>query len=231
MKSDLNQALSVYGLNEAELNKPIGAMRHRYNRLCNNYQKHSSGKQKLITLTQRPSPNYNSQHQQKLNHYGIFKNRYYHTLEDKQARKYRMNHQDIISSLSPTKFYVCMTETMRLFNEVMHLFGKSTDCIDEVYIEQTRDALSKFEKQWMYTSQIMGIDTSLGAKYHYLSHCVAYMDLWKIPLGFLSEQSIEGANKVYGNILKRYKNQRGLLKIKYSMHQLLLITSPTYQSY
>ena len=76
----------------------------------------------------------------------------------------------------------------------------------------------------------LDINHSLGAKGHYLGHCLEYMELWRIPIGYVSEQSIEAMKKTYGDILNRYNNQRGLLKVKYSIRHLLLTTSPTYYS-
>ena len=49
-----------------------------------------------------------------------------------------------------------------------------------------------------YTSRVLNtlnINPSLGAKGHYLGHCLEYMDLWRIPFDYASEQPIEALNK------------------------------------
>ena len=57
----------------------------------------------------------------------------------------------------------------------------------------------------------LNINARLGAKGHYLGHCFDYIELLRIPVGYINEQSIEALNKTYGDILNRYDNQRGLL--------------------
>ena len=68
-----------------------------------------------------------------------------------------------------------------------------------------------------------------GVKLHYFGHCIEYMEVWGIPIGYISEQSIEGFHQTCSMVMKRYNNQRGLLRMKYAIHQLILVTSPTYQ--
>ena len=76
----------------------------------------------------------------------------------------------------------------------------------------------------------LSVNSSSGAKGHYLGHCFDYIELWRIPLGYINEQSIGALNKTYNDVLNRYNNQGGLLKVEYSIRHLLLITSPIYQS-
>ena len=89
--------------------------------------------------------------------------------------------------------------------------------------------LNKLHKQWQYSSKILNLPQSLGAKYHYLHHAVEYVSFWGFGIGSISEQSIDAFQKTTTKVFNRYKNQRGTLRIKYGMRQLLFITSPLYQ--
>ena len=75
----------------------------------------------------------------------------------------------------------------------------------------------------------IGNESELGAKYQYYLK-VRYMKLWRVPLGYICEQSIESFHKDCTLIFRRYHNQRGLLNLKYALRTLQLITSPTCQA-
>jgi len=65
-------------------------------------------------------------------------------------------------------------------------------------------------------------------KYAYLYQCVEFMCLFKVPIGYLNDQSVEGFNKLFMRVMSAYMNQRGQKKVQYSMKKLNLITSPKY---
>lgn len=62
-----------------------------------------------------------------------------------------------------------------------------------------------FQVHWNYAKTVLNtlnINNSLGAKGYHLRHCLeyGYMNLWRIPIGYASEQPIEALNKTYGDI-------------------------------
>ena len=111
----------------------------------------------------------------------------------------------------------------------MHILNKSTHTISESDIAKAEELLKTYDKHWQYINRILDLNISLGPKYHYLIHCIEYVKTWKIPLGFINEQSIEAFHKICDMVLNRYSNQRGLLHVKYSMRHLMVLTSPIYQ--
>lgn len=123
-----------------------------------------------------------------------------------------------------------MKESVGLYDNFMSIAAAATPTITTAKIEEAAQLLYKFEKQWKYTAAILNIPISLGAKFHYLYHIIEWMRIWGIPIGYISEQSIEGFHQTFSMVYRRYTNQRGLLGIKYAVHQLMLVTSPTYQS-
>ena len=58
---------------------------------------------------------------------------------------------------------------------------------------------------------------NLGTKYHYLRHCVEYWRIWSLSIGYNSKQSIENYHKTCSMVFRRYRNQRGLLRINNAM--------------
>ena len=71
-------------------------------------------------------------------------------------------------------------------------------------------------------------ELTLGANGHYYPHGVEYQEICKISLGYADEARVQKFHKVCTAVLLLYESQRGLLKIKYAMIHLLLITSPEY---
>ena len=159
----------------------------------------------------------------------IFKNRYHHNLEGNQAKLYRQQFSAIASVISSTSFYVCMSGLMNKYNEFMSIVGSSKPWIEESDCERARQILLDIDNRWSYMRRVIDYASSLGAKYHYLGHCLDYVILWRMGLGFINEQSIEHFHKVCSGVFRRYINQRGILRTKYAMHQIMLITSPLYQ--
>ncbi len=178
---------------------------------------------------QKLPSNYQQLYQDKLKEHKICTNRYFNTLEGNTAKKLRQNYGDIVQPMHGTKFAIHMTECVKLFNSIMSIIGSSKSVIDDKSIEEAEKLLDKFHKQWLYSSKVLYIDQSLGAKYHYLCHCIQYVKLWRLPIGYISEQSIEAFHKTCSNVFNRYRTQRGVLRVKYSMQQLMFITSPLYQ--
>ena len=122
-----------------------------------------------------------------------------------------------------------------MFNMVIHdmfmaIVGSTSNDISIENINKARKLLKDIDKQWEYSFRILGFTKTLGAKHHYLHHICDYMCIWRIPIGYISEQSVESFQKVCQLIFNRYRNQRGVKRLKYAIHQILLITSPTYQA-
>ena len=122
-----------------------------------------------------------------------------------------------------------MNKLFQLFNDVLSIIGKSTNIISIEEIDKAKALVIELNKHWKRTVAILDISKTLGTKFHYLHHCVEYMYIWRFPIGYLSEQSIENYNQTYKAVFDRYKNQKGVLRLQYAIRQLLLITSPTYQ--
>ena len=118
---------------------------------------------------------------------------------------------------------------MNIYNILMNIINKSEHVIPITDCNKAEKLLQEYYDHWQYTKRILNLNTSLGAKGHYLQHCVEWMKLWNIPLGYVNEQSVEAFHKICSMVLRRYYNQRGILKVKYAMRQLMVITCPLYQ--
>ena len=119
---------------------------------------------------------------------------------------------------------------MDYYNQLVKTIRNSSNFITEADITKAEELLNKYHNHWQYVNQILNLNISLGAKYHYLYHCVEYIKIWGVPLGFNNEQSVESFHKICSAVMRRYYNQRGLLKVKYSIRQLMVITSPLYHN-
>ena len=53
-----------------------------------------------------------------------------------------------------------------------------------------------------------------------------YICMWRIPIMNISEQSVESFRKVCQLVFSRYRNQRGVKRLKDAIHKILLVTSP-----
>ena len=112
----------------------------------------------------------------------------------------------------------------------MAIIGTTNLFIDEAQCEAAEKVLIELDNAWTHTRNLYNIGLTLGTKYHYLRHCIEYMRIWSMGIGFISEQSIEHFHKVCTMVFRRYRNQRGSLRVKYGNHELMLRTSPLYQS-
>ena len=142
---------------------------------------------------------------------------------------YRKKFGLIANDLKLSTFYKYMTKAMDNLNLFMSIIGRATNTISKEDCGKARKALDKFDQYWKEMTSILGVSNSLGCKYHYLMHCVEYCELWGIPLGYISEQSIESFHKVCSMVWRRYLNQRGKKIVELFIKHLLLVTSPTYQ--
>ena len=97
-------------------------------------------------------------------------------------------------------------------------------------ITKAKQLLQSLYEHWEYTTNTLGIDKSLGTKFHYLAHCIHFMEIWQTPLGFITEQSVEAFHQTCTSVFNRYKSQKVLAGLKHAIHYLMLITSPTYHS-
>ena len=207
------------------------ALTTKYNKLLCKYTQLMSIKQQWQNWMQQNDHTYYVQtYKDKLNQYKICSNRHYHSLEGNQAKKYRLNFADIGAHLHPSTFYIHINKVMNLYNKLMSIIGSNRSFIEEPDIEKARKILEEFDKQWKYSAVILNVPISLGTKYHYLHHAIEFMEIWRIPIGYVSEQSIESFHKTCSMVFRRYVNQRGTLRIKYAIRQLFLITSPVYQN-
>ena len=176
------------------------------------------------------STNYQQLHDNNLNTHNIFTNRYYNSLEGRQAKEYRKQFSIIASVLSPSPIYLYLSKTVELFNKLMSIIGTTNLFVDEEYCEAADKVLIELDQTWRHTRNLFNISSTLGTKYHYLRHCIDYMRIWRMGIGYNSEQSIENFHKTCTMVFRRYRNQRGLLRVKYAIRQLMFITSPLYQS-
>ena len=100
----------------------------------------------------------------------------------------------------------------------------------EIYMIQRQYSVN-WDKIWQRIRNIFGISSTLGTKYHYLRHCIDYMRIWKLGICYLSKQSIENSLKTCTMVFWRHRNQRGLLRKKYAIHQFMFTTNPLYKSW
>ena len=229
-KDNLAKTIHIHGLCINELDQKLNVLNTEYSIMYNEYKEHEKSKENLAQLLQSPvAPNYYQQYTVKLGHYRICANRCFDkSLEGNRAREYRLKFAIITSPIAPSNYYRYMCQSMKYYNQLMHLLNKSTNTISKSDCTKAEQILQQYYKHWQYTKRILNLDLSLGAKYHYLKHCVEYIHIWRIPLGYINEQSIEAFHKICSMVLQRYYNQRGILKIKYAMRQLMVITSPLY---
>ena len=132
----------------------------------------------IYTQSAAQSSNHQQLHQQQII------NRYFNTLEGKQARFYRQNLSNIATFLPPSAVYQRMTGTITMYN---------------LLLDRRIVGLRTFELNWRRTRTALQISAGLGSKYHYLSQCVEYIRLWRIGIGYINEQSIENYQKTFTN--------------------------------
>ena len=96
-------------------------------------------------------------------------------------------------------------------------------------IEKAEKLLADLIKQWIFSKRVLGIKRGLGAKLHYLGHALEYVRLWRIGIGYISEQSIEGYHQTCSRVFDLYKRQRGIARIQYAIQRLMFVTSPLYR--
>ena len=169
------------------------------NKLYKVYDKYNVLKQKRMDtqriINEKPSPDYVKLHFQQLKTHHVLKNLFFEKLEGNQAKKYRQSFGLIANDLRSTKFYIHMKKVIDLLNEFMSIAGRTCAEISDGDIDKAKDIILKFDEQWAHSKKILGIHKTLGAKQHYLYHAIEYMYIWKIPLGYISEQSVESFKK------------------------------------
>ena len=72
-------------------------------------------------------------------------------------------------------------------------------------IDKAKKIIFEFDKQWKHSKKVLVIKKTLGAKHH----CVEYMSIWRMPIGYISEQSVESFQKLCQSVFHRYQGQRG----------------------
>ena len=70
----------------------------------------------------------------------------------------------------------------------MSIIGSNELFVEEKECEAAEKALTDLDKVWQRTRNLYNINSTLGTKYHYLSHCVDYMRIWSMGIGYISEQ-------------------------------------------
>ena len=88
----------------------------------------------------------------------------------------------------------------------MAIVWSSDAWIEEYQCEKARQLLIELDQRWSYMRKVVDYASSLGAKYHYLGHCLDYVSFWRMGLGFINEQSIEHFHKICSGVFRRYMN-------------------------
>ncbi len=125
-----------------------------------------------------------------------------------------------------------MKPVMRHLNSFNRIINSSKPTITKAKVQQAHDEIIQFNDQWNIVKQKNDAfeQYTLGNKQHYvLDHMVGWMDVWNTPIGRNNEQSVECVQKVSNDVLPRYNNFKGVLRTKYFMEHLMLLTSPEYQ--
>ena len=97
-----------------------------------------------------------------------------------------------------------MNQMIHSINQLMNPHETPSYTIDEAHVETCKTALNESETQWNYTSPVLNAlntSTSLCANHHYLWLCGEHKELCHVPMGYVSEQSIEALNTTSGDAL------------------------------
>ena len=65
-----------------------------------------------------------------------------------------------------------MSKVIKLYDSFMAIIGSPKSYTDDNKIQEAEQLLQEFHKQWIYSSNVLGIKQSVGAKYHYLWHAL-----------------------------------------------------------
>ena len=105
-----------------------------------------------------------------------------------------------------------MSKFIAYYNGLMRILNGSRNIIEDRNIQKAKQILHQYHNHWEYTKRILNMNMSLGKNYHYLCHTVEYISIWNIPIGFVSEQSVDTFHKICCMIWHRYYNQQGVMR-------------------
>ncbi len=77
---------------------------------------------------------------------------------------------------------------------------------------QQKHLLTSLHSNWLNAKSKLNLEAAMPPKYSYLYQCVEMMCLFKIPIGYSNDQSVEGFNKLWMRIMSTYMNQLGILQ-------------------
>lgn len=182
----------------------------------------------------------------------VYKNKYYKNFEGRQSLIYRKYWAVINECIKSTKYYFYMSRFMESLNDYHVKCGKAKHLLTDSDLSEARILCEQMVDDWnnfrdnvlclkappkpgkngkKKEENILDMNSenfTLGAKGHYYPHSMQFQEIWKMSNGHCDEESVEKFHKDSTAVLLRYKSQRGLLRIKYAMNHLLLITSPAY---
>ncbi len=134
----------------------------------------------------------------------------------------------VCNDIKPTKHYEYIQFVMVHLNKLLAIIGQSKPFVNDEECAKAQELLKKLHVHWLEAKSALKLQRNMPPKYHYLHHMVELMCLFNVPIGYFDDQSVEGYNKMCNNIRRCYLNQLGILKVKYGMRKLYLITAPKY---
>ena len=121
-----------------------------------------------------------------------------------------------------------MKSFVTALKSLLKILSQSKPIVTEEECRKARQHLKELDDAWKVLRQSPFVICEMPPKYHYLKECVEFVDLWKMPLGFCCEQSIEALHQVCNAVRRAYLNQRGILRVLFMMHKMTLITAPEF---
>lgn len=112
-------------------------------------------------INEQASPNYVKLQFEALNKYQVLRNLFFEKLEGTQARIYRQKFKVIAKMLELTDFYTHMAEVIGLYDRFMCIAGGTDPEIPIEKIDEAKQVLLDFEKQWKYSKMKLGIKKTL----------------------------------------------------------------------
>eukprot|EP01084_Bolivina_argentea_P314016 543874_1 len=167
-------------------------------------------------------------YQETLKKLNVYSNRYYKNMEGNQCKNYRENWYKINNHIKAKKYYREFKPVMDNYNELIGIISQSKQFVSTEECNRAKQLLTSLHNKWLNAKRKMGLKENMPPKYSYLHQYVEMMCLFQIPIGYFNDQSVEGYNKLFMRIMAAYLNQLGILKVKYPMMKLYLITSPKY---
>eukprot|EP01084_Bolivina_argentea_P260273 439486_1 len=221
-----NQNFQNYSLNH--INKQMTSLNEKYASKYNewNEQKQQTDlcRQKMLLVR----PNIYIQHKNKMNKYGIYRNRYFSSLEGNQCKKYRMNWEAITNHFANSLYYQKHKPFMKDLNSLFKIMAQSKPVLAKEEGAQLEKLVKSLHQKWLAAKETIDSKPSMPPKYHYFDHGAQFCNLWDLPLGFCDEGGLEHGHKIYNMLRREYLNQRGIKRVQGMMGKMYLITAPKY---